>query len=396
MDMSCNFFWKTTISPAWRKASNHRYGALSGSPHFFGALAFFTTILLAPFVLPAQHQPVLPGLEGDELAQAVQDNYRPASVLLFSNARDTLFARIDGRNDSLSCVYSGYTIYLDPTQDPTQDAFAKGINTEHTYPRAFGADQEPAIADMHHLFPTREDVNAARANLPFMEIPDAQTQSWFYLGQQMSGIPSSNIDLYSEFRSTGFEPPEAHKGNVARAMFYFYTVYRPEAEAADPGYFWQQRETLCQWHALDPVDSGEWARTWAIAAYQDDKPNPFVLDCTLASRCYCEGIIDPCIPVVSAQEPSRAGTLELWVYPNPAQGEALLQCRLPVGGAVQLQLFDASGSRLLRQELGYLPAGLHGFPLKLEASGGPFLLCQVLLSHEGGMAVGVEKVVVVK
>ena len=194
----------------------------------------FTLSALTLFLLTeahAQYEAVFPALDGPALIQALQNNYSPDQVLPFGNSRDTLFSRVDAHNDSLTCVYTGYTIYLDPTQDPTVAAFSKGINTEHTYPQAFGASQEPARADMHHLYPTREDVNAARANLPFREVPDGQTQTWFYLGQQQSNIPSANRDLYSEYSSIGFEPPEAQKGDVARAMFYFYTIYRIQANA---------------------------------------------------------------------------------------------------------------------------------------------------------------------
>ncbi|MFN8329951.1 MAG: hypothetical protein U0T81_01815 [Saprospiraceae bacterium] len=42
----------------------------------------------------------------------------------------------------------------------------------------------------------------------------------------------------------------------------------------------------------DPVDSLEWKRTFMISQYQDGKANPFVLDCTLPQRCYCEGLIN--------------------------------------------------------------------------------------------------------
>ncbi|MCB0562372.1 MAG: endonuclease, partial [Phaeodactylibacter sp.] len=202
----------------------------------------------------AQYEAVFPALDGPALIQALQSNYTPDQVLPFGNSRDTLFSRVDAHDDSLTCVYTGYTIYLDPAEDPTVAAFSKGINTEHTYPQAFGASQEPARADMHHLYPTREDVNAARANLPFREIPDGQAQSWFYLNQQQSNIPSANRDLYSEYSSIGFEPPEAQKGDVARAMFYFYTIYRSQANAEDPNFFESQRETLCEWHIADPVD----------------------------------------------------------------------------------------------------------------------------------------------
>lgn len=340
----------------------------------------------------AQYESVFPGLDGPALIQALQENYTPDDVLPFGNSRDTLFSRVDAQNDNLTCVYTGYTIFLDPTQDPTVDAFSKGINTEHTYPRAFGAGEEPAVADMHHLFPTREDVNAARANLPFREIPDGQAQNWFYLAQQQSTIPTTNRDLYSEYSSTGFEPPEAHKGDVARAMFYFYTIYRIQANAEDPNFFAGQRETLCEWHIADPVDDKEYQRTRKIAFYQGN-PNPFVLDCTLAERTYCSGLSVPCDPV-AVDEVSKPGGLELAVSPNPARDEAILQYRLPVGGTVQLQLFDASGRRLVSESLGYQPAGMYSYPFPVKAFQSPFLAGQLMLAHDGGIIADAVKILV--
>ena len=339
----------------------------------------------------AQYEAVFPALDGPALIQALQNNYTPDQVLPFGNSRDTLFSRVDAHNDSLTCVYTGYTIYLDPAEDPTVAAFSKGINTEHTYPQAFGASQEPARADMHHLYPTREDVNAARANLPFREIPDGQAQSWFYLGQQQSNIPSANRDLYSEYSSIGFEPPEAQKGDVARAMFYFYTIYRSQANAEDPNFFESQRETLCEWHIADPVDEKEYQRSEKIAFYQGN-PNPFVLDCTVAQRTYCTGLSVPCDPV-AVEEPFGEKRLNLIVVPNPVQETGTLQYQLPVGGGVQLLLFDVSGRKLLHQDLGHQPAGAHRFPLKVEAFRGPFLICQLLLSYDGGVAGDVEKII---
>ncbi|MDA3871389.1 MAG: endonuclease, partial [Candidatus Marinimicrobia bacterium] len=147
-----------------------------------------------------------------------------------------------------------------------------------------GADVEPQTSDMHFLFPSVQTVNASRGNDPFADIEDSQTDKWYRLGETLTSIPTSNIDEYSEKDNTGdeyFEPRESVKGNIARANFYFYTIYN---DAADE-HFWNiQKETLLRWHYQDPVDQAEYDRTDAIALYQDDKQNPFVLDSTLARR----------------------------------------------------------------------------------------------------------------
>ncbi|RMG68541.1 MAG: T9SS C-terminal target domain-containing protein, partial [Calditrichaeota bacterium] len=235
------------------------------------------------------HTPELfPGVVGQPLLDSLVAHFKPAHVLPYSQARDTLFARIYLENDSLRGVYSGYTIWLDPNQDPTTFAFQHHINTEHTWPQSKGAGSGNPRSDMHHLFPVRDNVNSARGNLPFAEIDDAETDRWYRRSQVLQSIPSQFIDEYSEKDNDQprFEPREDHKGNAARAMFYFYTMYRAEADAADPTFFPLQKAVLRRWHSLDPVDSLELVRTFKIATYQDGKPNPFVVDTTLVRRAY--------------------------------------------------------------------------------------------------------------
>jgi len=252
----------------------------------------FSILLLPLFTLGQVHTPLFPNLADDALFEAIRGSYTPSNVLSYGMARDTMFSKIYNVNDSLTGVYSGHQIYLDPTEDPTQAAFMNGsnngINTEHTYPRSKGADNGNARSDMHHLFPTRTPVNSARGSFPFAEINDSSTDTWFRNNQAQSSIPSSDIiDEFSESRNGSFEVREDFKGNVARAVFYFYTMYRNQANSADPNFFEIQRATLLRWHQEDPVDQKEYDRTFQIADYQSGKPNPFILDTLLAYRIYC-------------------------------------------------------------------------------------------------------------
>lgn len=104
-----------------------------------------------------------------------------------------------------------------------------------------------------------------------------------------------NGDDYSDRLNGGFgnlgvfEPRESVKGDIARAVFYFYTMYRDEANAEDPDYFELMSEQLQQWHINDPVDSLEYVRNFRKADFQGGKLNPFILDCTLVSRAYGDG-----------------------------------------------------------------------------------------------------------
>lgn len=318
-------------------------------------------------------QTVFPGLSGQILIDSLGAHFRPQTVLDYANSRDTLYARIlSVPDDSLRCVYSGHTLYLDPAQDPTQYIYqgggTNGMNTEHAYPVAKGAVQGTnAHSDMHHLYPTRIVVNEARADKPFREIPDNQTQKWFLNNQTMSSIPVQNIDAYAESSSDGFEPREGSKGEIARSVFYFYTVYRNQANTADPNFFEQQRLTLCNWDALDPADDAELQKTWKIAAYQDGKPNPFVLDCTLAHRSWC-----PEVPVscqVGVSYPVSTPELDVSVLGAPGES-GWLRVNIQEPGALHWRVFSAMGTLLYTSEMSELPAGTHILPLGSESATG--------------------------
>ncbi|MEP6647243.1 MAG: endonuclease [Saprospiraceae bacterium] len=236
---------------------------------------------------------LFPGLEGEVLADAIRADFTPTQLLTFAQAKDTLYARIFIQNDSVRCIYTGLPHYLPPGVDPSQWVFGTGnetesINLEHGWPQAKGAgDGTNGQMNMYNLFPSRVAVNSDRGDFPYSDIDDNNTTKWYYLGQQMASKPTSNIDAYSEYISGFFEPRESVKGDIARAMFYFWTIYRTDAIAADPGFFELQRVSLCQWQEEDPVDDFENLRNQRIAVYQGGKENPFVLDCTLAQRAYC-------------------------------------------------------------------------------------------------------------
>jgi len=313
-------------------------------------IIFLLAVLLLPFIGKAQvHTPLFPNLAEDDLLNAIQSNYLPNNVLSYGMARDTMFSRIYNINDSLTCVYTGHRIYLDPSQDPTQAAFMdganNGINTEHTYPRSKGAENGNARSDMHHLFATRTPVNSARASFPFADIDDNITNTWFRNNQSQSAIPSSDIiDEFSESRNGSFEPREDFKGNIARAVFYFYTMYRNQANSADPNFFEIQRATLLRWHQEDPVDQKEYDRTFQIAEYQSDKPNPFILDTLLAYRIYCMdniGVCEVTVPTTTIDLPEFSLGQNL---PNPTTGITRIPYTLGTSATVQLRVYDLLGN----------------------------------------------------
>lgn len=241
-----------------------------------------------------------------EYLACLQTNYTPDQTLGYGPARDVLYSDIDVNpvTQELSCIYSGFTIVMDYSTDPdaSTHAFNQGINTEHAFPQSMGASDEPARSDMYNIFPSRIEVNSSRSNCPYNEIVDSDSESWFYLNQELNTIPTTNINLYSEkdndasyptlqaSQQCDFEPREDKKGDIARAIFYFYAIYNSTnlntyISYADDAFFDAMKTTLLQWHNDDPVDQEEINRNNTIKLQQGND-NPFIIDATLAARMY--------------------------------------------------------------------------------------------------------------
>jgi len=225
-----------------------------------------------------------PGLTRESLFNYLTTNYKTSTTLGYNQARDVMYSIIDLEDDNtLKGIYTNYTITIDPNQDPRPQTNAQNMNCEHSWPQSMGAGSEPQKSDLHHLYPCRGNVNSSRGNKPYAEIDDNDTDKWWRFDYYETSIPSQYIDEFSEVDNDNgkFEPREAVKGNIARGMFYFFTIYNDEA---DHNFFEEQKYFLNLWHKQDPVDEIELARTLSIASYQDDIVNPFVIDSTLVKR----------------------------------------------------------------------------------------------------------------
>lgn len=322
------------------------------------------------------HEPVAPSLQGGALLQALLAEYKTTTVLGDSEVKDVLMADIyyDASAQEVRCIYTEHARPLSPnSDDPNQEVFdngqASGINVEHIYPRNKGAKIGIAESDMHHLAPAKVNVNGDRNNLPFGEIVDSQTDRWYYLSMERTSPPSAEIDLWSEWTNVAFEPRESVKGDVARAMMYFYTMYRDFADGEDDMFFAIQQETLCDWHYRDPVDSAEWHRTWRIAQYQEGKPNPYVLDCSVAARTYCGDTSSECIQTVDTDDLSRESFTVGHAYPNPTSyGEVTVPFSISRSSVVGLVIYDLLGRQYAHHPIEY-GAGNHAITVALPHAG---------------------------
>ena len=332
------------------------------------ALVLLASALPAARPARAQTQTVLfPGQTGATLRASLRAAYRPTQY----GTNDNLYANVDrttvGGLSGVVCVYTGLFVPFDgnPSTDPSQDVFngGAGINQEHTFPQSqlAGGSSVPSESDLHNLFPSQVGVNADRGNLPFAEVPDAQTNRWYRGGPPytQTTVPASNVDEYSELVSgSRFETREDHQGDVARAMFYMDTAY---PEDTGDAWFAPQLRTLYEWHLVDPISAANQGRSNRVATYQNGRDNPFVLDSTLARRAYFPDII-----VADDDGPAVAGATRLDVRSaNPFRTSARLVLTLPAAASVRAEAFDVLGRRVAVLFDGAAPAG----PLALALDG---------------------------
>ncbi len=228
--------------------------------------------LLLAVVLPCEEvRPPEPALT--LVSEVVQESFRRSlaeevirthtTPVKWNEAREFLYAYYD-RGDGYVWDFYGRE-YL---RGPSLGMEEKLVNIEHTWPqsrmqhgwdgeRDFSYPKDTMKGDLHNLFPTSELLNSARANKPFGEVGDCP--------------PEKSCDAEDRF-----EPPDAHKGDAARALFYFAIRYGqtipPDLEA-----------TMRAWNDLDPPDDAERTRNDAIAKRQGNR-NPFIDDPALAAK----------------------------------------------------------------------------------------------------------------
>jgi deoxyribonuclease-1 len=135
------------------------------------------------------------------------------------------------------------------------------LNAEHTWPQSRFTDQDKDYqkSDLNILFPVESNVNSTRSNHPFGEVTVVTSEP----------CPGARLGKHADSgNALIFEPPNSHKGNAARAMFYFAVRY---GTSIDP----VQEKILRRWHKADPVDAMERARHEAVFEIQHVR-NPFI------------------------------------------------------------------------------------------------------------------------
>lgn len=190
--------------------------------------------------------------------------YRHTSVG-YDRARKIMFGELDtlrdGQGTYVLDVYCGKKFYFKSLDHVSR--MHTEVNIEHTWPQSKFNNHFPKDlqkSDMHHLFLTDSQANSVRGNSPFGLVGSFDDR----MGGEGCGKSRFGITNGREV----YTPPAPHRGNVARALFYFSMHYNLEISR-------KEETILRQWHKADPIDADEIRRHELIAKHQKVR-NPFI------------------------------------------------------------------------------------------------------------------------
>lgn len=202
----------------------------------------------------------------------------------YNVAREQMYGSADEVGGQIEGVYTGFQ------QASGFVTFPDPINAEHLVPQSFYGSVSPMRSDIWSLRPAHGSANSARSNSPFGEVPDAEAQ-WYGTDEQgnylSTGDIPANADDFSERSGGLWEPRESQKGDVARGIFYFYTMYPTQAGDISGVC---DLQTLYDWHLADPVSDFEVERNARIEASQGNR-NPYIDDPNLVFRAWFETVV---------------------------------------------------------------------------------------------------------
>lgn len=281
---NCEFVTFTTVAATTYRV---RVIAVSGSGAFNGCWVAGSTACDVPTPvgmactgavppdtatgIPANYYASARNKCGPELLTALTAIVSTQRVLGYTSARDSLYAYIDDLDDD-DVIEDIYTGRRAPNVNSRATAFTAKLNAEHAWPQSRGAAEDPAMSDLNHLFAADSTANVTRLNYPFGVITGT-------VAYQSTNPPTPGDVSRLGFDATGqlvFEPRPSRRGDVARALLYFYTRYNTHRTASFSLTNWtRERAILLQWSDDDPVSAAERTRNNLVYRAQLNR-NPYI------------------------------------------------------------------------------------------------------------------------
>lgn len=291
-------------------------------------------VLLLAFGAGADYYEGVADITGDELLYALRDLISTNTYSNYSGAKVFLFQELDNDNGNVTCIYTGEVYYnIDENYSGQSNP-----NTEHTYAQSwFNPSTGVKKADLHHLFVCTMNVNSSRGNLPFGNVSSTAASTVYY-----DYTPLQSYRGYDNWQRMVFQVNPENRGNIARAILYFYTRYGDSLEQGGVNML----DTMIQWHYSDPPDDAELVRNDSLHGFQTNR-NPFVDHPEYVNRIWNPGIateddIAQAVPALRIDN----------VYPNPFCNQVNIALDAKAGDSIQAAVYNLRGERVYQQELG--------------------------------------------
>lgn len=205
--------------------------------------------------------------------------YGAHKALGYSGARVQLYNNVDCQDGAISLLYGGntYPFKCGGSSMPSGTV----VNCEHIVPQSFFGKKSPMVCDIHHLYPTPAKLNNMRSNYPFAEFDYDECYEWCK-DNSCSTTRPSNPDQYSclNHDKHHWMPRKDDRGKVARAVFYFFTMY-DMVDMNKVG----DLQTFKNWNRQYPPTAFEKYRNDAINKSQGNR-NPYIDDYTLVDQAF--------------------------------------------------------------------------------------------------------------
>ena len=229
------------------------------------------------------------GLSGSELKQTINniiDNHTSISYEAVWNAHKDLY-RDPNNSDNIILFYSQASI-SNEDQDAGGDP-GTYFNREHLWPRSYGVGTSgDDNSDLHSLVPAYKSVNSTRGN-KYFDNSDPNESQYSNPANVLAPNCTSNSDT--------FEPGDAQKGRVARAILYMDTRYddlelvdTPPSPAPDSSSNrMAQLSTLLNWNRRFPPTDNEITNNQKIYESYQNNRNPYIDHPEFADKIWIEG-----------------------------------------------------------------------------------------------------------
>lgn len=251
----------------------------------------------------------------------------------YDNSKEVLFQTLDNTGGNVTCIYTGqvYNVGYNYTG-------SNNPNTEHTYAQSWfnGSDTSKKKSDLHHLFVTNSVVNSSRGNLPLYTVASHSAATVYY-----TNTPWQSYRGYSLNSQMVFEPADESKGNIARALLYFYTRYSNESLVQQNT---DMLPVLVQWHGFDLPDAAEITRNTGVYNYQNNR-NPYVDHPEFVGRIWGGS---------STQDDNLTPVPALTIsacYPNPFATELNYSVSSKQSSSATLKIYNLKGQTVHRENL---------------------------------------------